>query len=565
MIGLDGRREEPPINRFPSLKRAETADSTLASSFTSSVEYEKGTVRHREYAPTQEAIVEEDEDGNVGKAEFIKSQHREEITPEQNKSIVRRIDWCILPLFLITQTLQYLDKTALNYAKVFGMDKAMHLTGSQYSWTASIFYIGFLVAQEPAAYLIGRFKANQVLGVTCVLWGICVLTMMACKNFATAMVNRFFLGFFEAAVTPGLSLMTGMWYTRPEMPLRQTIWYSSVGWGGMIGSLMAAGIEKRSEDSLAVPRWQLIFIVLGAITVVWGVILWFFLADGPSNAFWLRAEYRTLAVARVAANGVGIKSKKFRRDQMWAALLDPKAWCLTIAMFGSSVPNGILTNFSGTIIKDMGFNTFDAALLDCAGRSFQIISLLIAGCVTTRFANTRMLMVTCGNIICVIATALLSFLPTSQHWGRLVSFWLVNTQSVGFTLGLVMVSSNIGGYTKKSVTSAMVFAAYCAGNMAGPQFIYANEKPRYQSGAYAMSAFPGALASVSSMLTRVLLAVAGYIAKLVAHGVLWVIMYMSNKSRDRNLGPADPKLAAAAGMDDKTESVKENPNFRYVL
>lgn len=27
--------------------------------------------------------------------------------------------------------------------------------------------------------------------------------------------------------------------------------------------------------------------------------------SGPSNAAWLKAEYRTLAVARVAANGVG--------------------------------------------------------------------------------------------------------------------------------------------------------------------------------------------------------------------------------------------------------------------
>jgi len=59
--------------------------------------------------------------------------------------------------------------------------------------------------------------------------------------------------------------------------------------------------------------------------------------------------------------------------------------------------------------------------------------------------------------------------------------------------------------------------------------------------------------------------VGGYIAKLVAHGTLWAIMYASNKSRDRNLGPADPKLAAAAGMQDKMETVKENPNFRYVL
>lgn len=113
----------------------------------------------------------------------------------------------------------------------------------------------------------------------------------------------------------------------------------------------------------------------------------------------------------------------------------------------------------------MGFSTFDAALLDCAGRSFQIISLLIAGVVTVYFKNTRMLMVTIGNVICVIATALLSFLPTANHWGRLISFWFINVQSVGkklvsictsvseagltrlgagFTLGLVMVSSNIG-------------------------------------------------------------------------------------------------------------------------
>lgn len=163
-------------------------------------------------------------------------------------------------------------------------------------------------------------------------------------------------------------------------------------------------------------------------TVFWGFVLYFFLADGPSNAIWLKAEYRTLAVARVANNGVGIKSKKFKWEQCREALLDIKSWCLTIAMFGSSVPNGVLTNFSGTIIKGLGFSTFDAALLDCAGRSFQIISLLIAGFVATRFENTRMLMVTCGNIICVLSTALMAFLPSNLTWGRLISFWLVNTQ-----------------------------------------------------------------------------------------------------------------------------------------
>lgn len=77
----------------------------------------------------------------------------------------------------------------------------MNLTGNQYSWTASIFYIGYLVAQIPANWLLGRFKAGRVLGISCVIWGGMVLAMLGCKNYASAMVVRFLLGVFEAAVT----------------------------------------------------------------------------------------------------------------------------------------------------------------------------------------------------------------------------------------------------------------------------------------------------------------------------------------------------------------------------
>lgn len=42
-------------------------------------------------------------------------------TPQENKRVRRKIDLFILPLFLFTQTMQFMDKTALNYAKVFGM------------------------------------------------------------------------------------------------------------------------------------------------------------------------------------------------------------------------------------------------------------------------------------------------------------------------------------------------------------------------------------------------------------------------------------------------------------
>jgi hypothetical protein len=115
-----------------------------------------------------------------------------------------------------------------------------------------------------------------------------------------------------------------------------------------------------------------------------GLVLYFFLADGPSSAKWLPAKDRPMAVQRVAASGVGVKTTNFNWNHGLQAMKDPKNYLLTIAMFGSSVPNGVLTNFSGSIIKGLGFSTLNAALLDCAGRSLQVISLLIAGIVATR-------------------------------------------------------------------------------------------------------------------------------------------------------------------------------------
>jgi hypothetical protein len=63
----------------------------------------------------------------------------------------------------------------------------------------------------------------------------------------------------------------------------------------------------------------------------------------PSNAKWLKPEFRSLAVARVAKNGTGIKTTTFNAKQGLSALTDIKAWMLSLAMFGSSVPNGVLS------------------------------------------------------------------------------------------------------------------------------------------------------------------------------------------------------------------------------
>lgn len=104
----------------------------------------------------------------------------------------------------------------------------------------------------------------------------------------------------------------------------------------------------------------------------------------------------------------------------------------------------------------MGFSTTKTTELKSVGDATQIVALLIGGIITLNIPNSRLLTATVANILCTVSAACLAYLPRSNTWGRLVSFWLINSQSVGFAVSLVTISSNMAGYTHRSVASAMV-------------------------------------------------------------------------------------------------------------
>ncbi|ESK94071.1 mfs transporter [Moniliophthora roreri MCA 2997] len=514
--------------------------SQRARSETSSINEEKFQKKLEVPVPALETIQQEVAD--VGYAEYRKGLDVE-VVPEQlkNRRVRWKIDLIILPIFLVTQTLQFLDKTALNYANLFGFRTALHLSGVQFSWLSGIVYAGYFVGQYPSSYLIGRYPAQRVIAISIVIWGIAVITMTQCRSFSEAMANRFFLGIFESAISPGQTIMTGFWYTRNEIPLRQFIWYSGLGWGGLIGSYMSTGISTIRDNS-GPAKWQYIFYILGGVTILWGVFVWFALSDSPANAWFLNEPDRIIAVKRVSENQTGIKNKHFKKEQVWSTLRDPKMYILFFSIFAAAIPNGVLSSFSTEIINEMGFSQTKTTVLKSVGDILQIVSLFIGGFITLNFENTRLITSTAANIICTVAAACTGYLALDKTWMRLVAFWFTNCQSVGFATSLVMVSSNMGGYTHKTIANAILFTAYCWGNLAGPFVVKQSEAPK----------FPTAMAGL----------LAGYSVKLALHLVLFVYLVWTNAHRNKVYGPPDEAASREAGMQDKTEF--ENKHFRYV-
>ncbi|CAG9955317.1 unnamed protein product [Clonostachys rosea f. rosea IK726] len=473
-------------------------------------------------------------------------EYREALSIEVSDKEMRRVRWkldlTILPMFLITQALQFMDKTSLNYANLFGYQKALGLQGKEFNYLSAMVYAGYFFGQYPCGWLIGRYPAQKVMAISIFLWGLMVIIMTQSRTYSSALAVRFFMGIFEAAVTPGLTLMTGFWYTRREIPLRQCIWYSSLGWGGIVGSYISMGVSRLPVD-MKPERWELIFYILGGVTCLWAFVIWFLLPDSPSNARFLNHRERLIAVKRVSANETGIKNKSFDKKQVFKGFLDPKTLLLFTSVFAAAIPNGVVNSFSTVIIRDMGFDTTMTTQLKSVGDAVQIVSLIIGGTIILNVPNSRLITASVANILCTVSAACMAFLPSSNTWGRLVFFWLVNSQSVGFTVSLTTISSNMAGYTHRSLASAVVFTAYCWGNFAGPFVVDPAQAPH----------FTGATIGL----------LVGYSIKFVCHLLLLVYMFTVNKRRDRKYGEADKAASDECGMRDMTEF--ENKDFRYVL
>jgi MFS family permease len=81
----------------------------------------------------------------------------------------------------------------------------------------------------------------------------------SCNSFASLGVMRVLSGAAEACSDPGFMLITSMWYTRREQPIRIGLWYTANGFGIALGGLLGYGIGHIRG---ALPSWRYEFVIM---------------------------------------------------------------------------------------------------------------------------------------------------------------------------------------------------------------------------------------------------------------------------------------------------------------
>ncbi|KAL6453101.1 DAL5 Allantoate permease [Candida maltosa Xu316] len=463
---------------------------------------------------------------------FVLDHDRIELDEATSNRLLHKIDLYLLPVMCLLYCFQFMDKLSTSYASILGLRQELNMVGDMYSWTATAFYLGYLVFEFPASYLLQRFPVAKTVSVFIILWGM-ILALHAVPHYPGFITLRTILGMLESSVTPAFTIITSQWYKKEEQFLRTAWWFASNGIGTIIGSAIAYGLYEHN-GTYSLPAWKLVFVVTGVLTIFIGFVIFFHIPDTPAGAWFLTSEEKVLVVERIRSNQQGFGNRHFKKKQFIEAVTDHRTWLFVLFALAGNIPNGGLTSFSTILLnEDFGYSASESLLMQMPQGAVEIV-----GCVflawLTRFFPSRM------TIGVIASYCLLTFAP--QKSARLAGFYIYLVGPVGFICILSCISSNVAGHTKKITVNALMLIAYCVGNLIGPQAFISTQAPGYGG-------------------AKVAIVVCGFVSYFAFIAVF--ISYAWDNKR-RNAKPhVDMSHIENYEFADLTD--KENPNFRYAI
>lgn len=462
----------------------------------------------------------------------------------QDSRLLRKVDWRIVPIMLACYFLQFLDKVLINYANVMGLARDLNMTGNDFSWMATAFFIGFAVAEFPQGYLLQKFPLGKVLGFNVLCWGITICCSAAVKTFAGMVALRTLLGCFEACISPALVMSTSQWYTKREAGPRYGIWYCGLGAGQIIGGLISFAAQHGAVGS-SFGGWRIMMVAVGAFNIVVATIVLLFLPDTVDSAKFLSAEEKACIHQKLALDQGGNGKKVFRAASLWELVADAQVWLLFLLTILIVIPSGVITTFSATLIRGFGYGPKQAALLNMPSGIVSIASTLMCTFAILR-GFPRWLSIILLLIPTVIGAGLMSFIDADNQAGKLAGIYLINFIVAPLAIIYTWVGANTMGYTKRVATNATVAIAFSIANIIGPQTFQSRDAPDY----------------IPAKIT--IFAVAG--GAMVVSACLRLLYGFRNRTnvRNREAQLQGMTIEEVKQVDDEDKTDRKNPAFVYV-
>jgi len=350
--------------------------------------------------------------------------------------------------------ISFLDRVNIGNAKIYGLEKDIHISDNIYNAALSVFFVSYSLLEPLTNILLKKLRPSIFLPLIMIFWGICMTTMGLVHNGGGLIAVRFFLGVAEAGLFPGVNYYLSCWYRREEFGIRAAVFFSAAAFAGSFGGLLAAAINNMDGVG-GKPGWAWIFILEGLATIGVGAVSYWMVHDFPDEAKFLSEDDRLRVVRRLAADQqASAHHEKFHMNFFWESVKDWKTYAFAIIYMGTDGSLYAFSLFLPTIIRQLGYSSTRANLLSVPPYAAAAIMTILVGWYADRTKRRGL----CNIVMALFGVAGFAMLLGSQTPGVKYAGTFLGAIGIYPTVAntIAWCSNNVEGVYKRGVTLGFV-------------------------------------------------------------------------------------------------------------
>jgi MFS transporter, ACS family, D-galactonate transporter len=345
------------------------------------------------------------------------------------RSLASTTRWRMVSLLFVLYTINCIDRMSLSIAMPT-IVREFHLAATLQGLILSAFFWTYSTFQIPAGWAADKFGARRMIGISAVLWGGFQCVAGFAVNGLTLLLSRIGLGVFEAPYMPAAAKLTAAWLPPAERGRGVTLIDSGAPLGSALGGLAISALIGMTGS------WRAAFLIVGAVTIVFGLVVYRMLRETPEHHPSLSEDEARFIREQKAAAGEtsGAHTQPLPRSTIAAMVIGRIGWAMVFFGLVTWGPN-YLSVGRGLDIRSMGFATF---VIFLAGAIGEILSGVTADWLQRRFPRKRAFKILFGvsgsmSLLCLLAlphvsdirlaVAVLSLGVFFHLWGGL--YWLI--------------------------------------------------------------------------------------------------------------------------------------------
>ncbi|KAK0542662.1 hypothetical protein OC845_006508, partial [Tilletia horrida] len=147
--------------------------------------------------------------------------------------------------------------------------------------------------------LLTIFYVRKYVASCIFIWGLSGALQAAAQNWTLLMFCRFFLGVAESGFSSGAAYYFSNLYPRHEAGFRFSLFIAAGPFASSWSGTLAYAVLRVKRNGTLIDGWRLLFLLEGLVPIIFAPVVWFYLPNNTSTAWFLTERERKIASARL--------------------------------------------------------------------------------------------------------------------------------------------------------------------------------------------------------------------------------------------------------------------------